>query len=92
METPYPDFPRQKVEKSILKFFWKIFEIFFWKKNFDKKIFYLPIGILKLCLYHRFCIIQQFFVIFGKSFYDKYNLSYVRKTIGGVKFTPPRVG
>ena len=79
METPYPDFPRQKVEKSILKFFWKIFE----KKIFDKKIFCLPIGILKLCLYHRFRIIQQFFVIFRKSFYDKYNLSYVWKTIGG---------
>ena len=43
METPYPDFPRQKVEKSIWKFFWKFFENFFWKKKFDKKIFAFPL-------------------------------------------------
>ena len=63
METPYPDFPRQKVEKSI-------FDFFFEKKTFfDKNFFFcFPDGISKLCLYRRFRIIQQFFAVFGKSF------------------------
>ena len=64
-------------------FFENFLKFFFEKIFFDKKIFCLPIGISKICLYRRFRIIQQIFVVFGKSFYDKYNSSYDRKTIGG---------